>query len=196
MFTLNPTPRKVDYIFYEGNFLKKDEISQVQSQILSLEFMEGRTGRSKEADNFRRSKIKWIPGTKEWKWLYNKIIDKTFEVNKNHWDFDISIAQDRIQYSQYEGGDKGHYDWHIDVGPGVASYRKLSIVIPLTPSNSYEGGDLEFVSQQPISDQDYLTLNEVGSISIFPSFILHKVNPVITGMRNSLVMWVGGVPFR
>jgi len=34
-----------------------------------------------------------------------------------------------------------------------------------------------------------------GTMIIFPSFVWHKVNPVLTGVRKTLVGWVVGKPF-
>jgi PKHD-type hydroxylase len=36
------------------------------------------------------------------------------------------------------------------------------------------------------------TLNNPGSLIIFPSFLLHKVNPVTSGERKTLVVWKKG----
>ena len=35
-----------------------------------------------------------------------------------------------------------------------------------------------------------------GSMIFFPSWVLHKVNPVTKGTRYSLVVWFLGAPFR
>jgi len=37
---------------------------------------------------------------------------------------------------------------------------------------------------------------EQGTLTIFPSFVLHKVTPVTKGERNSLVTWVTGKQFK
>jgi len=31
-----------------------------------------------------------------------------------------------------------------------------------------------------------------GSVIIFPSYLLHRVTPVTSGLRKSLVLWAGG----
>ena len=35
-----------------------------------------------------------------------------------------------------------------------------------------------------------------GSIIVFPSFVWHRVKPVTSGVRYSLVLWNLGYPFR
>ena len=42
---------------------------------------------------------------------------------------------------------------------------------------------------------NYFLLKQ-GHAIIFASFLNHRVNPVTKGMRQSLVCWFGGKPFR
>ena len=35
-----------------------------------------------------------------------------------------------------------------------------------------------------------------GALIVFPSFVLHRVVPVTSGIRKSLVVWVAGPEFR
>jgi hypothetical protein len=42
---------------------------------------------------------------------------------------------------------------------------------------------------------DYINNLSKGSIVVFPSFVWHRVNPIIKGTRYSLVMWNLGRPF-
>jgi len=39
-------------------------------------------------------------------------------------------------------------------------------------------------------------LKTQGTALIFPSFIVHKVNPVTKGTRHSLVAWIEGPKWR
>jgi PKHD-type hydroxylase len=36
---------------------------------------------------------------------------------------------------------------------------------------------------------------EQGTVIFFPAYMLHKVEPVLQGMRHSLVMWAYGPSF-
>ena len=36
----------------------------------------------------------------------------------------------------------------------------------------------------------------VGNILIFPSFIFHRVRPILKGVRYSLIGWAIGNPFK
>jgi len=61
----------------------------------------------------------------------------------------------------------------------------------LSDGDDYDGGNLVI--------QNYETLQVMprkrGTIIIFPSFLLHRVEPVIRGVRNSLVTFAYGPPF-
>lgn len=109
--------------------------------------------------------------------------------------FEIEVTIDNglartepIQLAEY--GEGGAYGWHLDIGPGTAAVRKLSISVQLSSPDDYDGGDLEIWGAQAIDRNQ-------GTAIVFPSFMLHRVRPVIRGMRRSLVGWaVGECGFR
>ena len=105
------------------------------------------------------------------------------------WNYDLSFMHD-IQLGRYELG--GHYDWHRDIFlPSVdGMQRKLSCSVLLNDASEFKGGGLMFedVSTQPVLQQ--------GSIIVFPSFIKHKVEPIIEGVRYSAVGWYTGPSFK
>ena len=69
--------------------------------------------------------------------------------------------------------------------------RKLSFTIQLSDEKDYDGGDLCcYVSEKLIEAS-----KKKGSISFFPSFLLHEVKEVTRGKRCSLVGWVHGPRF-
>lgn len=61
----------------------------------------------------------------------------------------------------------------------------------LTDPHEYEGGELELHD----GVFKYLPKNQ-GAVIAFPSYVLHKVNPVTRGVRHSLVTWVTGPQFK
>jgi PKHD-type hydroxylase len=111
-------------------------------------------------------------------------------LNRQHWNLDIAGFGEALQMTRYEGGDEGHYDWHQDFGATIS--RKLSIVVQLTDPDTYEGGDLQIMtSHQPINVE-----RKRGLVAVFPSFQLHRVTPVTSGDRHTLVAWMSGPRFR
>jgi PKHD-type hydroxylase len=62
----------------------------------------------------------------------------------------------------------------------------------LSDPEEYQGGQLEVytgVAPQEIK-------KEKGLISLFPSYVLHRVTPITSGIRKTLVVWICGPSFR
>lgn len=151
---------------------------------------------SSQIKKVRSSDIKWIPQAPPWLWLYQRIHDYVINSNNLLWNFTLSHMDEEIQYSEYNSSQNGHYDWHIDMGIEKYSTRKLSIIVQLSSPKEYEGGDVEFFTGGDLSKPKSKISKEMGSITIFPSYMLHRVTPVTKGVRKSLAFWVGGTQFR
>ena len=143
-----------------------------------------------ELSDYRKSEIAWISDNEETSWIYEKIANLAKMANKEMWNFDIWGYHDDLQYTTYYG-DGGHYDWHADLGPGISN-RKLSCVLQLSDPGEYEGGDLQLNTGGSIIS----VKKEVGLICFFPSFVLHRVTPITSGVRTSLVTWLCGANLR
>jgi len=68
--------------------------------------------------------------------------------------------------------------------------RKISMTLLLSHENQFEGGDLELMAPGKRANI------KQGHAITFASFLNHRVAPVTRGVRQSLVMWFGGTPFR
>ena len=122
--------------------------------------------------------------------LYAGIAQYCQQLNDENWQFKLE-DMDHLQFLLYEIGDK--YNYHLDIGPGKHSLRKLSIVIPLSSEESYEGGELLI----KIGEKEKSIPLKQGHAILFPSYILHKVTPVTKGRRFMLVGWMKGkTPFQ
>lgn len=120
--------------------------------------------------------------------LLKKLEDITNYANR-FYNFDIDCFDEQLQFTQYNVGN--YYHWHQDSGTGLSMKRKLSLVVNLSHEMSYEGGSLQFFGCRNVR-----VGNEQGSVIAFPSYEYHRVTPVKRGVRNSLVIWVQGRPFR
>jgi PKHD-type hydroxylase len=122
-------------------------------------------------------------------WLFRRMASVVESVNR-FFQFDLTIMNEGIQFTRYESPG-GNYDWHSDYGHGMAT-RKLSLTVQLTDPDEYEGGELELNPEG-----EPFTLDKArGRAYAFPSYTLHRVKPMMTGTRHSLVVWVAGPPFR
>ena len=166
-----------------------DEIEQILQDVSSLPSKKANI-LSGEINDYRDSHIKWIPKIKSdtYGWIYDRIFKWVDVSNNELWDFDIVGMRNDMQYTEYDKD--GHYDWHMDImGKGI-NHRKISLTVQL--NKNFEGGELEFKFGR---GSEKIVLGK-GDGVIFPSFYLHRVNPVTYGKRKSLVQWISWKPYK
>lgn len=181
------------------DFLTEEEISTVLSFPEWEEVQEGKVGYQSETEgvvneNIRRSKVSWITPSESNLFLWQKVTDVVSEVNRRHFHFDLSGCYEPMQLSVYHDTDLGCYEWHTDCSEKSSMYpRKLSMSLILSDPDEYEGGELQL---KPDSDYPVTLECKKGRAIFFPSYTLHRVAPVTKGTRKSIVLWVGGPPFK
>jgi PKHD-type hydroxylase len=138
----------------------------------------------------RTTTISWLPFD-EMKPMYKDLNNFIQKANRNHFGFgDIQVTE-QAQFTEYPEG--GFYDWHMDCDVNMVHeppVRKISMTILLNHESQFEGGDLEIMTP---GSKVKLTQ---GNAITFASFLNHRVAPVTRGVRQSLVVWFGGTPFR
>ena len=140
--------------------------------------------------NKRVTTISWLPFD-EMKEMYNDINKFIQRANLNHFGFEDIQITEQAQFTEYPVG--GFYDWHMDCDVNMAHeppVRKISMTLLLSHENEFEGGDLELMAPGKFAKL------KQGHAVIFASFLNHRVAPVTRGVRQSLVMWFGGKPFK
>jgi PKHD-type hydroxylase len=151
----------------------------------------------------RKSDVVWMSD----KWIYKEIQPYIYQANANaEWNFEWDWSES-CQFTEYKKGQ--FYDWHCDsyIEPydqpdnqnTHGKLRKLSMTVSLTDPEEYEGGDLEFDfrnQDEAVQPSICKEIRPKGSVVVFPSFVWHRVKPVTKGIRNSLVCWSIGYPFR
>lgn len=172
--------------------LEFGEIQNIKKQLSEL-VLSPATVSGEIIQETRSCNLAWIPYTDEWAWLYGRLYDIALYINSESFKFDPLDFTEHIMYCEWAEGD--HFDWHIDIGD-VHPYasRKLAISVQLSNSDDYRGGDLEFASS-PNPEHWYTVSRGAGSIIIYPTYLTHRITPVTSGVRKSLVFWLGGVPF-
>ena len=156
----------------------------------------------------RKSDISWLNDT----WIYKEIQPYVNEANvRAGWNFDWDWSES-CQFTRYSKGQ--YYGWHCDSwdkpynkpnNPNEHNkIRKLSVTVSLSDPKDYKGGNLEFDMRNQkdwnnAKEKAIYECKEIrprGSIVVFPSFVWHRVNPVTSGTRYSLVIWNLGHPWR
>jgi len=152
-------------------------------------------GETERDDGIRRARIGWIPSDELFGWIYDKLAAVVRRAN-HLYDFDLIGFTEELQFTEYEGAG-AFYTWHQDGLDGELAGRKLSLVVQLSDPDDYEGGDLEiFALDDEVASERPMAMRRRGTVVVFPAFEFHRVTPLVSGTRRSLVCWVGGPPFR
>jgi hypothetical protein len=117
----------------------------------------------------RSTEIRWIRRGRH-SWVFNLMQEYARKAQEELGIDQVLTIRDNIQLSTYYPGD--HYGWHKDG-------RVMSCSLLL--SDKFTGGRLEFRERGKL-------LREAGQAVFFPN-IEHRVKPVLTGVRDSLVVW-------
>ena len=143
----------------------------------------------------------FFPKDPQHNWIYDHVLQFVNAANRQYWKFRIGDTE-LFQFGTYHPGQ--FYSWHVDQfpepyqegSPAAGLTRKLSVTLQLTDGSDYEGGDFEFREPcDPDKVQTVEAARTIGSVIIFPSFIMHRVTSVTKGTRKSLVGWILGPPF-
>lgn len=132
----------------------------------------------------RNTDVRFAP---EGYWFANFMLGIGHKANKTcRWGFDLT-GNENIQYAEY--GPDQHYDWHMDTFllSEQMTDRKVTVVCLLSDTEDFTGGAFEIRHEG-----EYTAPLVKGSLIAFPSFLYHRVTPVITGTRKTATMWLNG----
>lgn len=182
------TPRQCDRLIALGTSLHAD--------VASLESgdAEGIADRS-----IRDSTTSWIaPDDDSW-WAYDKLAKLVDRANRRY-GFELTGFGEDLQFTTYDQPGS-FYSWHQDGLDGAVATRKLSVVIQLSDPADYSGGEVQFFEVVEDYDDEQLAAftdltRQRGTAIVFPAFEYHRVLPIRSGVRHSLVSWVSGPAFR
>jgi PKHD-type hydroxylase len=133
----------------------------------------------------RHSDLFWVPRTAENEWIFARIWEVATLYNSRY-GFELLGEMGQLQLTRYAKDQL--YNWHMDLGAGAMSLRKISVVVELG-AGGYEGGGIEVFYGEGTNNR--IALGR-GDALIFPSFIMHRALPVQNGTRWTLVSWLIG----
>lgn len=124
-----------------------------------------------------------------WTGLGAQMAGMGLSANQQAWKFNITHAN-QCDYLIYDVD--GHYHAHTDtvLDPISVECRKLTVLAFL--NNDFEGGRL-FLKN---GHEKIYPPQQAGAVLVFPSFVLHGVEPVTKGIRRSVVTWMVGPWFK
>ena len=186
---------------FQDNVFTPDELIAVtdycSSQQLEDGVVIGADGAGTESE-VRKSAIKFLSLDANNSWMFDRYASTVASMNDRYYGFDLT-GFDAIQYTEYNNtGSK--YDSHMDTiignsrGPNMVQTRKLSAILLLTDETEYEGGQFHIQTGSP--DNPLIVEQKKGRMLVFPSFMIHRVTPIISGVRKSLVAWCVGPKFK
>ena len=189
-----------------------EDVVDMISQDLSVKF-DSQMGDSKlmgDALNKdkRNSQNAWVPTEH---WLGGFLWHYISRANRENFLYDLRcIDGESMQYTQYGPGQ--FYSWHNDAGlachykpltvgnrvegraedfvqENTELVRKLSFVLQLSDPDDYEGGNLQLLDE---AGKSYFAPRRRGTVVLFDSRTQHRVLPVKSGLRKSIVGWTVG----
>ena len=139
-------------------------------------YIKAGTGESK---NLKELTVGWIDCLPNSNWIFGKL---------HHLFTKWPITRlERLQFTTYRKG--GCCDWHIDyeeeTSGGAARSRVANAIVQLSGPDDYTGGELEMRIKETVFKGPI----ERGSVLVLDKAIWHRVAPLESGVRKSLVSW-------
>lgn len=183
------------FVTWENGFTD-DELNKIIEIGESLQLNKATVGGYSVEDDYedkRISNVSWLSYNDDTTFIYDKLGWIARNLNGQFYDFDLFGFVEDFQFTVYDSEEQGHYGFHIDQSADNGmSPRKLSLVLQLSDPKEYTGGDLQLMT----SSEALSVKKEKGLVTAFPSYMLHRVTPVTSGVRKSLVCWISGPAFR
>ena len=150
-------------------------------------------GAAARKDQMRSTTIRWLDFIDlDLLWLFRRIEKFVLISNRECFGYHLQPSFTEIQFTEYHGESQDHYDWHEDNSAAMKKPmdRKLSFVLQLSDPKDYTGGKFELTPQaDPLPAGAF---SKQGDALLFRSGLKHRVEPVTSGIRYSLVTWVHG----
>ncbi len=180
----------------EHGGLSHSEVAAVLQAIKVDQMLPGRISGPDSANldtGIRSGAVQWVSPDAVGLPVFSHLFTLASVANEERgWDFQLDGIAQALQAVRYSADAAEHYDWHVDWGPGNARLRKITVVAHLSVEDSFEGGLLQITTgSNPIS-----VGQAAGTVTVFPSFLMHRVTPVTAGCRLAAVCWILGPSFR
>lgn len=163
-----------------------DECKKIIEIGSSLGLQQSRIGTDLEIKlSIRDSQHSWIDFNQErTAWIFERLSVGANQVNQQFWKLPLAGFFEPLQFTRYQA--EGGYSWHQDIMP-KGKLRKLSLTVQLTDEKEYDGGGFELFMGENMNPIP----KGVGDVVFFPSEEFHRVAPMKSGVRHSLVAWIG-----
>lgn len=187
-----PLEHQKTHLFLERAFTP-DECERLVAQAQAIPEEIGQLIGGEAVYGIRRCHVRWLPEDDVFGWVQDRMTSLVAAANRETFGLDLWGMDERLQFLEYEAGERSFFDWHADRGrSGFAKTRKLSVSVQLSNPADYDGGVLEInLDGTPLTAP-----RGQGTAIVFISTILHRVAPVTSGRRAALTAWFHGPHFR
>lgn len=186
-------PHKQEFCAHWSGCFDDNELDEIvrigQSKEMVPSSVNYQNGSTSTDDKLRKGNVSFITPTDSahtyevLSWVVNKL-------NEDYFNYELTGFGEFLQFAEYKEGD--YINSHLDMG-ATPIPRKLTMSVQLSDEDDYEGGDLEVMTS---AEHPLKLSRQRGTVLLFPSYIMHRVTPVTSGIRHSLVGWVTGPQFR
>jgi PKHD-type hydroxylase len=178
---------KYDYVYYESLYTP-DECNELRKVILNNIDV---SVSDEPAENVEKTADVKLCRYGDVKFYLDKLHQYVVHSNNNFFGFNLfEVANSNfVFYNVYDEIKKGRYDWHRDGVSNQCFDHKLTVLLNLS-KDTYSGGKLELFLSGGIIEMT--AFNTPGTVCIFPSWVVHRVTPVIQGQRISAAMFYSG----
>ena len=184
--TLNPLFCYWDKLFTDT------QLKEIVEYCECFDKIEAKIGGKGLDRDIRKTNISWIEKTEFSTNFIDPIHTTISKLNNTFYNFELT-KYEQLQYTCYDKLNS-KYEFHMDCGFNVENTmtRKLSCVMLLNDPSEYEGGDFEVMTNNQPLKIEFIK----GRLIVFPSYILHRVTPIKSGVRRTLVNWISGPHFK
>jgi PKHD-type hydroxylase len=205
--TIERTHTTHSYVYWDDIYTE-DELKLLTEYCSKLNTVNGQIGTINPIGNIdtqiRSSDVAFVyyddEKSDDIKWFFHKTNDVIDSLNEKFYQFDLN-GYDQFQYTEYDANKNAKYLYHLDMhfGKTTIAYdyryeqRKLSFILCLSDPSEYEGGKLSIKVGE---NNDIEITQKRGRVIVLPSFMLHKISEVTSGMRKSIVIWTTGPKFK
>lgn len=182
---------KFDYAYHKG-LLSLEEINSLRSSVVA--------NLNNELKDHSAPNVKKTSDVKLC--LYGDVVEPFKKVhqfvihsNMHFFGFDLfeKAHTDGMLYNVYDDSNQGTYEWHKDCVMEQNYDHKITVLVNLS-EHPYQGGNLELFLTNGIWPMDFFSAP--GSVIVFPSWVIHRVTPVLVGQRISLATFYSGPNFK
>lgn len=167
-----------NYIFLK-NFFNQNEINMLKmtNDIINRNESDSKVGVTVQKDRkIRKDKFFNEECSKK---LDSFLLDRLKPIIYDNFNKNVKYREG-YKIGKYLGDEKGFYNPHTDKQGGM-DYRDFSVLVCLSKSSEYIGGEFKFVDYKKEFKFD------IGDVVIFKSELLHAVEPVTSGIREVLI---------